>query len=137
MALVQIKKNPSRRDLLVFVSLLPAVFGVLGVMRWRTGSTEAAQVLWGTGLACAATCFLVPSARRWLYVGWMYATYPIAWTVSHLILAVAYFLVATPVAILLRVLGRDPMQRKFDKAARSYWVVRQPNASVSRYFRQF
>ncbi len=137
MGIVQINKNPSRRDLLWFVALLPVVFGVLAALRWRAGSTEAARFLVGTGLVLGATSVLVPPARRWLYVGWMYATYPIAWTVSHLILGVAYFLVATPVAFLLRLFGLDPMQRNFDKVARSYWVRRQPNGTVSRYFRQF
>lgn len=137
MALVPINKDPSRRDLLVFVSVLLAILGVTGIMRWRAGSTDAAQVLWGLGLALAATFVLVRPAPRWLYVGWMYATYPIAWTVAHLLLGGAYFLVATPVAILLRALGHDPMQRKFDKTAKSYWEVRRPNSDVSRYFRQF
>ena len=43
---------------------------------------------------------------------------PIAWTVSHLLAGgVAYFLVATPIALVLRALGRDPMRRSFDRRA--------------------
>src|SRR4051812_19632342 len=113
MAIIELKKDPSRRELLVFVSLLPVFFGLLGMLRWRAGSPLAAQALWGAGLGLAGLCALVPPARRWLYVGWMYATYPIAWSVSHLLLGAIFFLVATPVALLLRLLGRDPMQRKF------------------------
>ena len=137
MAVVQINKNPSRRDLLVFVSVLPLFFGLLGALRWHAGSTGVAQALWGAGIVLGGVGLLVPPARRWLYIGWMYAVYPIAWTVSHLILGGIYFLVMTPIALVIRAFGSDPMNRAFDKSAGSYWVRRQPNSDVSRYFRQF
>jgi len=67
----------------------------------------------------------------------MYATYPIAWMVSHLILGVAYYLVATPIGLAMRLFGRDPLRREFDKSAQSYWIARRPNRDNARYFRQF
>jgi hypothetical protein len=137
MAIFQINKNPSRRDLLIFSAILPVFFALVGAFRWHAGSIEVAKLLWSVGMAVSALALFVPTARRRIYVGWMYATFPIAWTVSHIILGAMYFLVATPVALLLRLFGRDPMQRKFDKAAQSYWVLRQPNQDSARYFRQF
>jgi hypothetical protein len=135
--MIEINKNPSRRDLLIFTAILPVFFGIVGALRFRSGSTDAAIVLWSVGGAISLVALAVPAARRWIYVGWMYVTFPIAWVVSHTILAVMYFLVATPVAFVMRLVGRDPMQRKFDKAAKSYWVVREPNRDTARYFRQF
>jgi Na+/proline symporter len=137
MAVVQINKNPSRRDLLVFASILPIFFGLFGALRWHAGETKAATIAWGVGAALSLVAFGVPPARRWLYLGWMYAVFPIAWTVSHAILVVVYYLVATPIALVMRAFGRDPMYRRFDKAAKSYWVLRQPNRDTARYFRQF
>jgi hypothetical protein len=137
MALVQINKNPSRRDLLVFTLMLPIFFGLVGALRWHAGSTKTATALWSSGIALSLVLFAAPSARRWVYLGWMYVTFPVAWTVSHAILALMYFVVASPVALLLRALGRDPMERKLDKAAKSYWVTREANVDTKRYFRQF
>ncbi len=34
-------------------------------------------------------------------------------------------------------IGRDPLQRKFDRTADSYWKPRLPNDKSERYFRQF
>jgi hypothetical protein len=135
--MIEINRNPSRRDLLIFTAILPVFFGIVGGLRWHAGSTDAALVLWSIGAGAFLVALVVPPARRWIYVGWMYVTFPIAWIVSHTILAVMYFLVATPVALLLKLFGRDPMQRKFDKAAKSYWVVREPTRDTARYFRQF
>jgi len=135
--MIEINKNPSSRDLLVFAALLPIVFGVAGAFRWHAGSARAAVALWLTGILVALVVSLIPPARRWLYLGWMYAIYPIAWAVSLVILFVVYLIVVTPVALALRALGRDPMQRGFDKDEKSYWILRQPNRSGARYFRQF
>jgi len=135
--MIEINKHPSRRDLLVFVAILPVFFALAGTFAWRSGSSRAALALWGIGAAISLLAFAAPPVRRWLYLGWMYASYPIAWTVSHLILVVIYFLVATPIAFALRIAGRDPMQRKLDKAAASYWVARKPGRHSARYFRQF
>ena len=137
MPMVEINKNPSHRDLLVFASIVPVIFGLVGALRWYSGSLQAAQAFWVIGLVISLVVFAVPPTRRWLYLGWMYATYPIAWTVSHVILGAIYFGVATPIALALRAFGRDPMRRELDKAAKSYWVLRTPNRDVARYFRQF
>ncbi len=134
MALMQVNKNPSLRDLRVFGLLLPVFFGLVG---WTIDAPSTARIVWGAGLALTAVYFAAPPARRPIFLGWSYATYPIGWTVSHLIMAAVFFLAITPVAMLLRLLGRDSMERKLDRNAKSYWVVRSPSDGVQRYFRQF
>jgi len=83
------------------------------------------------------TYYAAPALRRPIYLGWMYASYPIGWAVSHVLLAIIYFVVLTPVGLVVRVCGHDPMQRRFDRQAASYWIERQPGGDVKRYFRQF
>jgi hypothetical protein len=78
-----------------------------------------------------------PAALRSVFVGWLIAVYPIGWAVSHAILAVLYFLVMTPIGVLMRLAGRDPMARAIDPAISSFWVRRRSDASRARYFRQF
>src|SRR5260221_13697896 len=137
MAMVHINKNPSRRDLLVFTLAMPVCFGILGALRWRAGSIEAAEVVWGAGLLVSVVALLYAPARLWIYLGWMYATYPIAWTVSQVALLAIYFLIATPTALVLRAVGHDRMQRGFDKKPTSYCFARRPTTDTARYFRQF
>jgi len=135
--MIEINHNPSRRDLLIFAALLPVLFAVLGALRWHAGSLAVAKALWIGGAALSMVVFVLPGFRRALYVGWMYAVYPVGWTASHLLLGVVYFVVATPVALLLRAMGRDPMRRSFDAAAPTYWTPRESSRDPSRYFRQF
>ena len=45
----------------------------------------------------------------------------------YALLALVFYLVFAPVGIALRLLGRDPLQRRLDPSAKSYWQDRKPN----------
>ncbi|MCH7748918.1 MAG: hypothetical protein IH939_12575 [Acidobacteria bacterium] len=138
MAVIEINRNPSRRDLLWFGLLLPVFFALVGVLVWRrTGALTSAAALWAVGGTLSALFALWPASRRRIYVGWMYAVYPIGWAVSHLLLGVVYFVVITPIGLALRLLRRDPLERRFDRAAPTYWVRHNPAGRIERYLRQF
>jgi hypothetical protein len=36
-----------------------------------------------------------------------------------------FFLTVLPTGLILRLLGKDPMRRKFDTQAASYWILRE------------
>ena len=80
---------------------------------------------------------LAPAANRPLYVALVLITYPIGVVLSHVLLAVVFFGVITPVGLFFRLVGRDPLRRRFDPQAESYWVPYRPPDSMERYFRQF
>jgi large-conductance mechanosensitive channel len=46
--------------------------------------------------------------------------------VSPLVMALLFFVTVTPIAILMRLAGKDPLRLKFDRAAKSYWIERTP-----------
>ena len=46
--------------------------------------------------------------------------------VNPLILGLIFYLSVTPVALIMRVLGKDPLRLKFDRGAQSYWLDRDP-----------
>ncbi|HMI30851.1 MAG TPA: SxtJ family membrane protein [Candidatus Limnocylindrales bacterium] len=137
MAIIEINKNPSRRDLIVFGLLFPVFTGLIGAgLYFRTGAHEAARAVWIAGVLVALLYFAVPSLRRPFYLGWIYVTYPIGYVLSHVILGAVFYLVFTPVGLVMRMLGKDPLHRRFDRAAATYWVKHDPHSDQGRYFRQ-
>lgn len=138
MALVNLNRYPTPSQLRSFGMLLLVFVWVGGaVLWWRTGRFEMATNIWLPGAALASLYWLAPALRRPIYVGWMYATFPIGWTVSHVLLLAIYYLVVTPIALWRRAAGHDPLQRHFDCAASTYWVRYTPQGDVHRYFKQF
>jgi hypothetical protein len=114
-----------------------AVFGVVGgVVLWRLEALGAAQALWSIGGVFALVYYTVRPLRRPLYNVWMGLTRPIGWAVSHLVLAVVFYALITPIGSVMRLFGRDALERRFDPAAQSYWAARDPGDDTARYFRQ-
>src|SRR5207248_2430156 len=111
-------------------------FGVFGAMAWLRGHHSASVTLWSLGGLLAVVYYAVKPLQRLMFDSWMAITYPIGWAVSHLLMAIVFYLVITPVGLLMRLLGRDPLNRAFDPARQSYWIQHDPAASSDRYFRQ-
>lgn len=136
--MIHINRHPSSRELRQFAAIWwPLAMAV--VASWihaGTGSARAAAGLVGGALAVSVFGLIRPAFMRRIYVGWMVAAAPIGWVVSHLVLAFVFFAVMTPIGLIMRALGRDPLERRFDPQAPTYW---KPHAGseVSRYFRQF
>jgi len=138
MAVIDINRNPSRRDLTWFGVLLVVFFGLIGALvLWRAQSPIAAWIIWSLGTILGIVYFAVRPLRLPIYVGWMSVFYPIGWIVSHLTLGIIFFLVLMPIGLLIRLSGYDPMQRQFEPEASSYWVLYTPHGDTARYFRQF
>lgn len=115
-------REPTRRDLLVFGFTLAVVVAVGGwVVAGRTSTATPARIVWGAGAALVALYAAVPPLRRPVFVGTGLATWPIGWLLSHVVLLTVHLAVITPIGLALRATGRDPMHRRFDRDAPTYW----------------
>ena len=100
------------------------------------GAPEVATWVAGVAGAISLIFFVVPPLRIPLYLGWIYLAFPIGWTISHLLMLFVFFVVLTPIGLVMRLLGRDPMKRALEQGATSYFEPHKP-ATTERYFRQF
>lgn len=136
--MIDVNWNPSRRDVKIFAILFVLFFVLVAYWVYRgTDSATAAGVTFAAGAAIGVGGFFLPNLMRYVYIVWMAAVLPIGFVVSHLILAFIFYLVVTPVGLLMRVCGYDPMHRRFDKEATSYWIRREAQPKSEQYFRQF
>ena len=78
-----------------------------------------------------------PQLVRPVYVAWMVLAFPIGWTVSQVILGVMFYGVFTPIALIFRMIGRDPFQRARQPGLASYWTAKATPVDPRRYFKQF
>ena len=138
MSLLEINLSPSKRELKWFGLLMLLWFGVIGGIVFATTRTFAIpNVLWTVGAVLCITYYAVRPLRKPLFMGWMNAAFPIGWTVSHLILAIVYFVVVTPIGLAMRLFGKNRMHPRLDREADSYWIRHRTGGDTARYFRQF
>ena len=74
---------------------------------------------------------------RWLFNLITLITFPIGWLVSQALLAIVYFGLFTPVAVVFRLVGRDVLGRKRQSEKTTYWQPYPPVTDLLRYFQQF
>jgi hypothetical protein len=140
MSIVQINTDPSRRQLNQFGFIwmaFVAFFG--GVAYLKFHNQPLAYGLWIAAVVVPVIGWLAPPFMRAVFVGMSYVAWPIGFVVSHVVLAAVYYLVLTPIGLVMRLVGYDPMKRRFAPDDPSYWVAR-PNSGSSDakgYFRQF
>jgi hypothetical protein len=96
-----------------------------------------AYVVWAIAGTFTLVYYAAPPLRRWMYLGAMYATYPIGMVISYITLGVIYFGLFTLVGLLLKLFRYDPLQRRFDPQAKTYWIARREQRKPAGYFRQF
>ena len=89
------------------------------------------------GVVLGVIALISRPAGEGIYDFWMRAAEPIGQTLSMVMLLLAFYLVFTPVGLLMRLLGKDPLSRAFDRQATTYWVEHNPAAEPERYFKQF
>jgi hypothetical protein len=138
MSIIRIDFHPSRRQLAVFGAVWLVFFATVGgIVHYRGGSWAAVAILWTVGAVVPAVGWLYPPLMRIVYVAMACAAFPVGFVVGQVALAGVYYLVLTPTGLLLRAFGYDPLNRRFDAQAETYWTRRTSERSVDRYFRQF
>jgi len=136
MSLIRINSQPSRRQLLVFAAAWAVFVSAWGIVAWKRGNPSLAGMLVVIASVVPLAGLVFAPLLRWLYVGLSYATYPIGFVISHVVLAILYYLVFTPIGLIMRLLRYDPLTRRFDPKASSYWQERANPKPTASYFRQ-
>jgi hypothetical protein len=115
--------DPSRTELRKFGRAMLIGFAVIGLIAaWRQGGFGPATfTLWsiGAGLAGAA---LVPGVGKVAYLAIYVVTGIIGFVISRIILTLIFFLLFTPLGLLLKAMGKDFLHAKRDPAG-SEWIA--------------
>jgi large-conductance mechanosensitive channel len=79
---------------------------------------------------------VAPSRLSTLNKTWLKMGTAIAKLVNPIVLALLFFLVVTPMALVMRIAGKKPLRLAPDRAASSYWINRDPPGAGSSSMRQ-
>ena len=78
----------------------------------------------------AAAGLVVPNALSQVYRGWMAVGHALGWVNTRIILGIVFYGIVTPMGLVMKMMGMDPMRRGFDPTAKSYRVARQARAAT-------
>lgn len=60
-----------------------------------------------------------------LYILWMSFAMIMGYFMTRVILTLLFGLVFTPIGLTIRLIRSDPLKEKYDREAKSYWIIRE------------
>jgi hypothetical protein len=131
------KLNTDKKALRKFGLTMATVFAVIFLFLIFRHKVVSSRFLFLSLLFLGAG-FVHPASLRLLYIAWMKLAFVLGWMNTRLILTVMFYLVFTPIAIILKVMRKDLLDRKIERERHSYWLKKNPKVFEPRsYERQF
>ncbi|HVM38204.1 MAG TPA: SxtJ family membrane protein [Sphingomicrobium sp.] len=124
---------PSNRSFGLFVTAVASAFSVFFVVTARPTPAAVAALL---AAAAALAAVLKPNLLAPLNKAWMMLGMALGAIVSPIVLAILFFGLFTPLALLLRLLGRDELRLRRAANGAGYWRLRQPPGPEPDSFRR-
>jgi len=139
MALVSLNLKPSKKQLRDFGLAALCMCNVIGLLLLWLGRipSKGLVVFFLIGLAIYVLSRTSTVLIKPIYLAMLILTFPIGWVVSHIAMGLFYYGIVTPMAVFFRILGRDPLCRKYDAQANTYWIPYKRKRSAKDYFHQF
>ena len=102
------------------------IFALIGVWPFVIHSADPRWWAIVIGGCLLAPAVVFPKSLFWIHKGWMTVGHVLGWVNTRIILGVVFYAVVTPVGIVRRWLGKDPMGRQLRADLDSYRLVRKP-----------
>ena len=130
------QQTTSNSQLRSFALIFAGVFAVIAF--WPLVFHGESPRIWASVviIVFVAWGFLHPSSLQKPYRAWMIFGGFLGRINSKIILSIVFFLLVTPIRMIMSIFGYDPMNRRLDREVETYKVKRQPRPA-SHMSRQF
>jgi hypothetical protein len=110
-----------------------AFFVLSGILFWREKETMF-QVMAGLGAVLYVAGAIVPGMLGPVYRAWMRMALVISKFTTPIFMSVVYFLVLTPTGLIMRVVGRKPMNHEVKDGGFWYSTADRTHSDLRRQF---
>lgn len=120
----ELSKKEYRKFGLTFAVVITLIFGLF--FPWAFGA-DTSFWPWAIAAVLLAWALITPDSLRLVYRPWMRFAHVLGLVNTRLILGLIFFVVFTPLALLFRLSGRDPLDRRIHaRTAGSLWKTSAP-----------
>ncbi|QTD45450.1 SxtJ family membrane protein [Ottowia testudinis] len=127
LVLIAISKRNLRHFGLIMGVMVATLFGI--VLPWLWGAQHRTWPWWIAG-AFAGLALIWPAALKWPYVVWMKIGAILGKINTGLILGLAYLIVFIPFGLILRMLGKDTLKKRWREDVETYRRIMPPRGGT-------
>lgn len=118
--------NQSKRYLRNFGITMAVALGLLATLVFFLGShPERAYWLGGIGAAFLLLVFVLPSILKPIHLLWMGLALFLGYFMSRILLTLLFFVIITPIGLVMRLFGKDIIDEKIQQERETYWIKRE------------
>ncbi len=118
-----------------FAFTVGGAFLVFAAIAWWRGHPTTTTVLGTLGGTLGVLGIAIPGKLGPLFSAWMGLAHLISKVTTPIFMGIVFFLVITPISLLMRLFGKVPLRAP--RGAASYWKSREPEERRSNLARQF
>ncbi len=129
----------SLQELKKFSLIMSLLFTVLSTLIFFF-SDEYQTAFWLLGIVCffLICAFFMPRTIKPVRILWIGFSLVLGYFMSRILLSLVYFLVISPIRLIMTILGRDLLNTKLDPQIQTYWIYRATKEkSPSAYEKMF
>ena len=118
------KQQATTKDLRQFGLLVGGVFAVIGL--WPLVFRSESPRWWAMAIGSLLIVLgaAAPQSLKLVHGGWMKVGHILGSINTRIILGIIYYLLITPMGVIMRLMGKDPMHRVLMQDADTYRIVR-------------
>lgn len=119
-------QQPTTKDLRQFGLLVGGMFAVIGL--WPVMFRSELPRLWAMilGSLLVVLGVIAPQSLKHAHKGWMKVGHILGSINTKIILGIIYYLLITPMGLVMRLMGKDPLHRALSQGTDTYRIVRAP-----------
>jgi hypothetical protein len=126
--------KPALRKFGITMAIALMVITTITVLRHKHSATP---------ITTAAIIFLIaawaiPAVLRPFYIAWMRLGFILSWINTRLILILAFYLLISPVALMMKLFGADLLDQRINRTKKTYWLLKEKSQQAAQnYERRF
>jgi len=118
-------KKVQKKDLRQFGIVLGIILGVFGSIHFFKSHASAYKWFFSFSAVSFVFGIFFPLKLKPVFTVFTKVAHAIGWVNTKIILTAVYYVILTPIGLLMRVFGKDLLNLKIDKRAASYWTARK------------
>jgi hypothetical protein len=127
-----IKSSEELRQYGYTMALMCFVFAIVSLWKRDFVFSNASIILSVLGGIFTLFALVAPLKLQGVEIVWMKFGEKISSVMTPVILSLTFFIIITPIGLLMRLFGKDLLQLKVDRASKSYWAKVEPDGPASR-----
>ncbi len=109
---------------------------IAGFLFWK--EKESFQILLIIGVTFCILGIAIPFILKPIYWVWMIFATILGWIMTRVILSLLFYIIFTPIGLILRFFGKQFLELRWDKSKESYWNFRtNEHLKKENYEKQF